>query len=458
MKGSVAVDLLRETGGLPQCNAPIYHPASWKNVNFFVDTTSDEFGRRNDIYEYPLSDSIGLKDLGRKARRFKVEGYLIGTDQLDQTVRMVNVSETDEPGILVHPMYGAQTVALISLSVSADYRKDKKRTKLSFEFVEAATSMAPFQVGQSVQNVFNQANIAARTGMTNLSGGAPGVSGAINQPMYSPNAPPPTPVPTASPEGMVEFRALAAPAFESMAARAAAPMTSVPVAHLRSEWENFALGVHREVVRHLRTGMLQTTDNEQLTITALDAVDWLTAPSYPTFLDVAQPIDFGTAIIRQLNGDALKALKDLNAYVVDRSERIEMTDSVQALVVTTRLSIVRDMAVRALQTNFPTIKAALDVLDLIMAICDDEEEIATRRCDDVLVNAIRATRAMAAEGILAAAIHLPGIHEYNVDGEWPSLVVAHKLYNNARRYEQVEAYNPAMPVFFMGRSVIAPSQ
>jgi prophage DNA circulation protein len=74
------------------CIAPVYLDASWKGVPFFVENSADEFGRRGDLYEYPLSDDIGYKDLGRKARRFKVEGYLIGTDQVGLTQEMASAT------------------------------------------------------------------------------------------------------------------------------------------------------------------------------------------------------------------------------------------------------------------------------------------------------------------------------------------------------------------------------
>ena len=37
------------------------------------------------------------------------------------------------------------------------------------------------------------------------------------------------------------------------------------------------------------------------------------------------------------------------------------------------------------------------------------------------------------------------------------LVVAQKLYADGRRFEQIESYNPTMPPFWMGRSVVAPA-
>jgi hypothetical protein len=124
----------------------------------------------------------------------------------------------------------------------------------------------------------------------------------------------------------------------------------------------------------------------------------------------------------------------------------------------TRLALIRDYSIVSAQTEYETIKGALDDLDFIMSVYDDEENYATFRCDDVLVNAIRKARADASSSILAANITLPGIAEVETDGMWPSLVVSHKYYRDGRRYQTVENYNPQMSPFWMGRSVMTPAR
>src|SRR5262245_52975871 len=98
------------------CKVPTYQRATWKGVPFEVESSADEFGRRGDLYEYPLSEDTAFKDLGRKARRFRVEGYLIGAEQVSLTQRMQRAAESPEPGTLVHPMYGSQRVSCATLT------------------------------------------------------------------------------------------------------------------------------------------------------------------------------------------------------------------------------------------------------------------------------------------------------------------------------------------------------
>ena len=82
-----------------------------------------------------------------------------------------------------------------------------------------------------------------------------------------------------------------------------------------------------------------------------------------TFNQWVDPVDFATATIRRIHLDALKRLRDFNAYIV---QRIEQRPTVQALVVTFRLLLVRDFAVAAARKVYETVKAALDDLDFIM--------------------------------------------------------------------------------------------
>jgi len=188
---------------------------------------------------------------------------------------------------------------------------------------------------------------------------------------------------------------------------------------------------------------------------ALPAVDIALAVPvnpYPTFADAADPIDEGTRTVARLHADALKRLRDFNRFVVSQSDG---TPSVESLIVLSRLALIRDYAWKAAQTVYATMGEGLADLDFIMAVYDDEEVAATARCDDALVSTIRAARALAASTILSRTVGLPAVIEVSVDGIWPSLVVAQKLYGDGKRYSEVEAYNAHMVPFFIGRDVVA---
>lgn len=371
------------------CIVPVYLSASWKGVPFYCDSTSDEFGRRGDLYEYPLGEQPGYKDLGRRARRFKVEGYLIGTDQVAQTQAMASAAESPEPGLLMHPIYGSQQVACVTLTTAADYRKEKKRTKLSFEFVEANQPAAPVMIGMAISTLFSFGS-AVVTAASQIADWIP--SGADI---------------------------------------------------------SFAVDISASLAR----AITPATDEA-----AFDAIDMLTRASFPTFAAAADPINFGSATVARIHTtDAAPRLRAFNAAIVSTTAAVNYTPAVQTLAQTARLIAIRDFTTAAAQTKYETVKGALDDLDFIMAVYDEEESIALADCDDALVSAIHSARAAAVSAILARNIRLPGIASSPVDGEWPSVVVAHKLYADGTRYQQIERYNPLLSPYWMGRNVVAPA-
>jgi len=397
---------------------PTYQRASWKGVPFICEETSDEFGRRGHLYEYPLSDRIGYKDLGRKARRFSVTGYLIGGDQVAQTRAMASAAESPEPGILIHPAYGAQRCACVKLTTKLDYYGDKRRTKLDFDFVEASDSMAPFVLGNATANMFAVGSAAVD---------------AAKLGFWNPNE-------SASP-----------PAYE------VANQVSLALARLiepADDEDTF------DAISMLQRGSAVANFPELPPILqpyiSMGFAVFQPGEMYQEFAEVFEPIDHGTAVIRLNHADALERLREFNAMVVDAS--ISGNLSVETLVIASRLALARDYALVAIQTRYTTVSEALQSLDFVMAIYDEEEAAATRRCDDKLVVAIRAARAEASQAILSANIRLPGIVESNVNGVWPSLLAAHKIYADGTRYEEVERYNPTMPPFFIGREVTAPAR
>jgi prophage DNA circulation protein len=405
----------------PGCAIPIYRDASWKGVSFLCETSNDEFGRRGDQYEYPLSEETGYKDLGRKIRRFKLEGYLIGSDQVDQSVQMARAAESPQPGMLIHPMFGSQMVACVTLRVSADYRRDIKRTKLDFDFVEANSSMAPYSLGASVAQVFASGSAAVNT--------------ARDTAPWAPTVPA---IEAASRVGLsLASYVLPASDEESFDAVAVLQRTATPVPFISQIPQPPAAG----------TRAMQTASAtfEQIRSRA----------GYLRFDEVVNPIDQGTATIRRLHKDAMQRLRKFNAFVVEQSDG--STPSIESLIVASRLSLIRDYALTAAQTTYATVSEAFLDLDFVMAIYDDEERMAASTCYDVLATAVRRARADAARHIISQNIRLPGVVSFPVDGQWPSPVVAHKLYADGRRYAQIEAYNTQMSPFHMGRIVIAPA-
>lgn len=119
--------------------------ASYRGVDFVMLEGDSRFGRRNVVHEYPYRDTVWVEDLGRSARRFSVQGFLVGDDCIAQRDRMIAACEAggDDKAVLIHPTYGQLIVNLVG-SLTVRERWDKGRVfEIGFTFIEAGQREFP---------------------------------------------------------------------------------------------------------------------------------------------------------------------------------------------------------------------------------------------------------------------------------------------------------------------------
>ena len=87
-------------------------PGSFRGAPFRVEQHESVGGRRLALHEYPLRDRPYPEDLGRKADRFEVEGFIIGAEYMAGRDRLVAALRAAGPGRLVHPWLGTFQVAV----------------------------------------------------------------------------------------------------------------------------------------------------------------------------------------------------------------------------------------------------------------------------------------------------------------------------------------------------------
>lgn len=85
--------------------------ASFRGVPFFVEVEEYEGGRRVVEHEFPFADDPFGEDMGRAARRFRVDGYVIGSDYLAQRRALIEALERKGPGALILPYDGTRSAA-----------------------------------------------------------------------------------------------------------------------------------------------------------------------------------------------------------------------------------------------------------------------------------------------------------------------------------------------------------
>lgn len=85
--------------------------ASFRGITFFVESVEGSGGRRLAVHEYPERDEPLAQDLGRKARSFQLEAYVLGQDYMAARDALIDALDKKGPGELIHPYRGAMQVA-----------------------------------------------------------------------------------------------------------------------------------------------------------------------------------------------------------------------------------------------------------------------------------------------------------------------------------------------------------
>lgn len=124
-------------------NPKTLRPASFRGIRFFVDTAETQGGRRNILHEYPYKDEPYSEDLGRKAREYTFDAYVIGEEHEDARRRLLEAIEKNaNPGTLVHPLFGS--VRVIPGPVRHRFNNAESRIEyFSFTFYEAGENRFP---------------------------------------------------------------------------------------------------------------------------------------------------------------------------------------------------------------------------------------------------------------------------------------------------------------------------
>ncbi|MFZ4807465.1 MAG: DNA circularization N-terminal domain-containing protein [Hyphomicrobiaceae bacterium] len=117
-------------------------PASFRGASFYVESDQIETGRRLVIHEFPHKDLPYVEDLGRKANKIQVTGYVLG-DQADQAEKSLRGACERR---------GAATLSLPLERLKAhcedcrrDFAKDKQgHVAFTMVFVRDGSAAGPF--------------------------------------------------------------------------------------------------------------------------------------------------------------------------------------------------------------------------------------------------------------------------------------------------------------------------
>lgn len=117
--------------------------ASFRGVPFKTVDADLGIGRRNVVHEFPQRDDAFVEDLGRSARRIQVDAYVVGDDYLDRRDALLEALEAPGAGELVHPRYGTLQVAVVGAASVRESVRDGGMARFSITFVVAGANPFP---------------------------------------------------------------------------------------------------------------------------------------------------------------------------------------------------------------------------------------------------------------------------------------------------------------------------
>lgn len=109
--------------------------ASFRAVPFYVRGYDSGAGRRVVVNEYPFRDLPTTQDLGRKAREFNVDAYVLGDDYDAQSNALQAAIDAPGEGELIHPRLGRRLVVLTS-GRRSEQDDERRLARFSLVFVE----------------------------------------------------------------------------------------------------------------------------------------------------------------------------------------------------------------------------------------------------------------------------------------------------------------------------------
>lgn len=118
-------------------------PASFRGVPFRIDSASLIAGRRLARHEYPQRDMPYLEDMGRKAREYRIEAMILGSDYMRGRDELIAALEAPGAGQLVHPYYGTLQVVVSGDCEVSESTQHGGLASITIVFVEAGKRQEP---------------------------------------------------------------------------------------------------------------------------------------------------------------------------------------------------------------------------------------------------------------------------------------------------------------------------
>ncbi len=117
-------------------------PAGFRGVAFFVESDELDTGRRTQTHEFAGRDIPYTEDLGRKARTYSVEGYVLGSGYMAARDALIEACEKEGPGPLIVPWMPERQVNCTGCK-KKESQAEGGIARFSLTFAEAGQAATP---------------------------------------------------------------------------------------------------------------------------------------------------------------------------------------------------------------------------------------------------------------------------------------------------------------------------
>lgn len=125
-------------------------PASFRGVPFEVDSDSSPVGRRTQVHEFVQRDDPVVEDLGRHARVYKLQAFVIGGDYMAKRDALLAALDEPGPGELAHPWLGRVLVTATECELTHS-RQEGGMCRFSLTFVKGSDQQLAASVNTAQQ-------------------------------------------------------------------------------------------------------------------------------------------------------------------------------------------------------------------------------------------------------------------------------------------------------------------
>jgi prophage DNA circulation protein len=374
---------------------------SFRGARFIVPSSDAVFGRRNVVHEYPLRDTAWVEDLGRKAGPFSIPVFVDGSlvksgDYTEARDALIAAIEEEGPGTLVHPWYGTMTVSLAEPSPVKESTSAGGRATFRLVFVEDGGLRYPASGADTAWAVDEKADSALEVSQEDFSkifdtDGLPGWS----------------------------LTELAADLYTTLA-----------------DLEEMVAGVAGEIAAEIRSPANMAT-------AIIGSVQRLAKVA-------TEPL---RAIL--LYKSLFDAGDDCPAISTTTSVRQQQAGSTAAIQRLTQQTAVIEACRSSSQAEYPTrseaLAAAALLLDNLDGLMEAVDPVSGEPISDDVYQVLAGLRAAVSVDLRTRGARLPDLTAYTPPATLPALVVAHRIYGDATRADEITNRNKLRhPGFVVG--------